>query len=171
METERLIIDSLKIQDKKDYFDNISHDKKVLETFICTYCDDIKDFDFSNYLNRNDLFAIRLKNSSKLIGVISVFNNNDKTVEIGYGIGSEYWNKGYATEAVKAFINYLFVEQELDAVIASYFINNIASRKVMDKVGMIYSHTVNNELEYLGIQRDLVYCKIDKDSYFNSQKC
>lgn len=35
METERLIIDQIKETDKEDYFINISHDKKVLETFIC----------------------------------------------------------------------------------------------------------------------------------------
>ena len=35
METERLILDSIRESDKEDYFINISHDKKVLETFIC----------------------------------------------------------------------------------------------------------------------------------------
>ena len=34
METERLTIDSIRETDKADYFRNISHDKKVLETFI-----------------------------------------------------------------------------------------------------------------------------------------
>ena len=32
METERLILDSIKESDKKDFFINISHDKKVLKT-------------------------------------------------------------------------------------------------------------------------------------------
>ena len=34
METERLILDSIRESDKEDYFINISHDKRVLETFI-----------------------------------------------------------------------------------------------------------------------------------------
>ena len=34
LETERLILDPVKESDKEDYFINISHDKKVLETFI-----------------------------------------------------------------------------------------------------------------------------------------
>ena len=37
METERLILDRVKETDKEDYFHNISHDKKVLETFVCRY--------------------------------------------------------------------------------------------------------------------------------------
>ena len=32
--------------DKKDYFDNISNDKKVLETFVCSYVESLDDFDF-----------------------------------------------------------------------------------------------------------------------------
>ena len=34
METERLIIDPIRESDKADYFHHISHDKRVLETFI-----------------------------------------------------------------------------------------------------------------------------------------
>lgn len=33
-ETERLIIDAIRETDKANYFYNISHDKRVLETFI-----------------------------------------------------------------------------------------------------------------------------------------
>ena len=46
METERLIIDQIKETDKADYFINISHDKKVLETFICRYADSLEEFGF-----------------------------------------------------------------------------------------------------------------------------
>ena len=52
METERLIIDSIREADKEDYYINISHDKRVLETFICRYADTLEDFDFSSYSGR-----------------------------------------------------------------------------------------------------------------------
>ena len=90
METERLIIDSVRATDREDYFHNISHDKKVLETFICTYAERLEDFDFSGYLNRSDLFAIRLKETGRLIGILLYFDEADGACEIGYGVGSEY---------------------------------------------------------------------------------
>ena len=43
METERLILDSTRESDKEDYFINVSHDKKVLETFICRYAETLKE--------------------------------------------------------------------------------------------------------------------------------
>ncbi len=48
METKRLIIDQVKETDKEDYFINISHDKKVLDTFICRYADSLEKFAFSS---------------------------------------------------------------------------------------------------------------------------
>ena len=111
METERLIIDQIKETDKEDYFINISHDKKVLETFICRYADSLEEFDFSSYPGRQDLFAIRLKGTGRLIGIILYFDEKEDSCEIGYGIGSGFWNQGYTTEAASRFLEYLFCER------------------------------------------------------------
>ena len=47
----------------------------ALETFICRYADALEEFDFSSYLDRSDLFAIRLKNTGRLIGILSLFDD------------------------------------------------------------------------------------------------
>ena len=39
LETERLLLDPVRETDKEDCFINISHDKRVLETFICRYAE------------------------------------------------------------------------------------------------------------------------------------
>ncbi len=157
IETERLMIDRIGENDREDYFYNISHDKKVLETFVCRYAESLAEFDFSNYPGREDLFAIRLKETGKLIGIILYFDESDGTCEIGYGVGSAHWRKGYATEAVKRFLDWLFDEKGMKTVCASYFTGNDASRRVMEKCGMTYSRFSEKELEYLGKMRDLTY--------------
>ena len=162
METERLIIDQIKETDKEDYFINISHDKKVLDTFICRYADSLEEFDFSSYPGRQDLFAIRLKETGRLIGIILYFDEKEDSCEIGYGIGSAFWNKGYATEAVRRFQEYLFREKGMQTVYASFFTGNDASRRVMEKCGMTYDHVSEKELTYLGIERDLMYYAIHR---------
>ena len=163
METERLVLDAIRESDKEDYYHNISHDMKVLETFICRYAETLEDFDFSSYPGRSDLFAIRLKETGRLIGILSLFDEGNGACEIGYGIGSDYWNQGYATEAVKRFLNYLFEEKSYRTVYASYFPGNNASRRVMEKCGMRYDHFSEKEVNYLGIDRDLTYYVIRKD--------
>ena len=162
METERLIIDPIRAADKEDYFINISHDKRVLETFICQYADTLEDFDFSSYSGRQDLFAIRLKETGRLIGIILYFDEKEDSCEIGYGIGSGFWNQGYATEAVGRFLEYLFREKGMHTVYASFFTGNDASRRVMEKCSMTFDRFSEKELTYLGIERDLTYYAIHR---------
>ena len=162
METERLIIDKLRPEDKEDYFHNISHDKKVLETFICRYAETLDDFDFTPYLMNETLFAIRLKETGRLIGIILYFDEKDGGCEIGYGLGSEHWGRGYATEAVRCFLDFLFEEKGFQTVRASFFTGNEASRRVMEKCLMRFERLSEKELTYLGLERDLIYYGIDR---------
>ena len=163
METKRLILDGIRATDRDDYFYNISHDKKVLETFICKYAETPEEVDLSPYEANSAMFAIRLKETGRLIGVILYFDEKDGGCEIGYGIGSEHWNRGYATEAVGRFLRYLFEEKGFHTARASFFPENGASRRVMEKCGMKFSHVSEKELEYLGKERDLIYYEIRKE--------
>ncbi|MBO4384918.1 MAG: GNAT family N-acetyltransferase [Clostridia bacterium] len=162
METERLIIDGITEKDRQDYFENISHDKKVLETFICRYAETPDEVDVARFETMDSIFAIRLKETGKLIGVILYFDEKEDSCEIGYGIGSGFWNRGYTTEAVKRFIDYCFYEKGFRTVYASFFTGNDASRRVMEKSGMRYCRRSEKELEYLGVWRDLDYYEITR---------
>ena len=163
IETERLIIDEIKPEDKESYFFNISHDKEVMKTFVCQYQEHMETFRFEQYLGRTDLFAIREKKSEHLIGIfVECEVNHDKhSLEIGYGLGKKYWGNGYMTEAVKAMIDHYFKYTDFRTVYASFFPENSASKSVMEKCGMTYSHIVEKEFSYLGKEWDLVYYKIE----------
>lgn len=166
IETERLVVDDIRKEDKEAYFLNISHDKEVLKTFICRYQPDMDSFDFEKYLGRTDLFAIRKKETGELIGIFveCEIDRENRSLEIGYGIGSGHWGNGYMTEVVNAMISYYFRETEFRTVYASFFPENTASRRVMEKCGMTFSHIREKELTYLGKERDLIYYKIEARS-------
>jgi len=59
-----------------------------------------------------------------------------KEVDLGYRLLPEFWNKGIATEASMAILNYGFETLELKKIIAIAMVENIASIRVMEKVGM-----------------------------------
>ncbi|MBR6872539.1 MAG: GNAT family N-acetyltransferase [Ruminococcus sp.] len=59
----------------------------------------------------------------------------DGTAEIGYGISEEYQNNGYATEAVKAILEWAFSHPEVTAVEAETDPKNTASKRVLEKCG------------------------------------
>ncbi|MBR5048761.1 MAG: GNAT family N-acetyltransferase [Erysipelotrichaceae bacterium] len=163
METERLIIDQIRPEDHLDYYTNISHDRRVLETFICAYAESPDDLDISRYVGRDDILAIRLRETGKLIGILSIFaQKDDGSCEIGYGLGSRYWNCGYASEAVKRLIEHLFTDRNMKKIYASFFTGNDSSRRVMEKCGMTFSHFSPGELVYQGRKRDLTYYCISR---------
>ena len=69
------------------------------------------------------------------------------TVEIGYEIASEYWNRGWATEAARGMIAYAFSQQEVRAVIAHTLARINASNRVLQKVGMQFIAEVDDPEE------------------------
>ena len=58
------------------------------------------------------------------------------TVETGYRIRRQSWNKGYTTEGVRALINKSFTESDIPKIVAWAIAENKASTRVMEKVGM-----------------------------------
>jgi RimJ/RimL family protein N-acetyltransferase len=57
------------------------------------------------------------------------------TSNIGYWLGTRYWGKGYATEAVRALIDHAFTELDHAALQSSVRVTNPVSRRVLEKCG------------------------------------
>lgn len=69
--------------------------------------------------------------------------------EVAYLLDKDYWNRGYATEAARFSLRFGFEEVGLDRIIALAFPENAASRRVMEKIGMVYekmTHVWNLDL-------------------------
>lgn len=58
--------------------------------------------------------------------------------QLGYVLAKPYWGQGLMPEAVKAVLDYLFDEQQLDFVSISHFEWNTQSRRVIEKCGFTY---------------------------------
>ncbi len=72
--------------------------------------------------------------------------DSDGAVEVGYGISSTAQNKGYATEAVKALINWAFSTNKVTTIKADCLEDNIPSIKVLGKIGMKQTGKQDNML-------------------------
>ncbi len=95
-------------------------------------------------------FAITLKDKTDNlpIGAIGIHIgsnpkrgiNREDEAEVGYWIGREYWNRGFATEALCGIVSYCFDDIGLSKLWCGYFDTNEKSMKVMKKCGLKYSH-------------------------------
>ena len=88
----------------------------------------------------NDFWAVTLKDGNeKLIGHLSFIREEPKhflTWEIGFIFNPAFQSKGYATEASRAVIDHAFQELNAHRVVGYCAVDNIASRRVLEKCGL-----------------------------------
>lgn len=145
LETSRLILRKFERNDSESLYKNCGSDPKV-PVFLSwnTHKDSIETIGIinkwiANYELPNTFnWAIEIKEVGEVIGNIMVvkYEVDNSACEIGYSIGSEYWNKGFAPEALQAVIDFLFSEVGLNRISAKHDILNPASGEVMKKCKM-----------------------------------
>ena len=166
LETERLILRTLRKEDTSAFFHQISHDKEVLRYYIAPYVEVEEGFSIENILNfyektKRYAFAIILKETGEFIGMINQCSGHDKVfpnIELGYAIGSSYWYQGYVAEGLRAVIDFLF-ERGVHKIHCSAITENTASIAVMKKCGMIYEGRKVSEIFWHD-------CYWDTDTYY-----
>jgi [ribosomal protein S5]-alanine N-acetyltransferase len=74
--------------------------------------------------------------SGRVIGACDLSFIERNVVDLGYMLGIENWGKGYATEIALALVGAAFFDLHADRVISTVDINNGASIRVLEKIGM-----------------------------------
>ena len=181
IETERLILRRLTVNDSEVAFKNWCCNPNVARY---TLWDAHKSVDttinlytaWEKLYEKEDTFRwiVELKDTHDLIGTIDVADSHYLSfgaVEIGYCYGEDFWGKGYATEALKRVIKYLFDEVGLDVIYADHMEKNPNSGKVMKKSGMTYEGIRRGRvIDHDGIRNNLISYSITKEEYLNNIK-
>lgn len=81
-------------------------------------------------------WAITLKEDGRLIGMIDA-RVDAYMINVGYVLGRGHWNNGYATEALRAILEWAEGQHDVYRVWAVCAIENAASARVMEKAGMV----------------------------------
>lgn len=85
------------------------------------------------------------KDSNKLIGTGLVYFDEDyQMFEIGYNFGKDFWGKGYATEMMKAILQYCKVIG-IKELVGRFAKENSGSKRVMEKLGFVYCKDIPYE--------------------------
>jgi ribosomal-protein-alanine N-acetyltransferase len=78
-------------------------------------------------------------NKNEFIGLIGLNIGRPayKNAEVWFKLHPEYWNQGFATEIVNRILHFGFTDLKLHRIEAGCAVENIASKRVLEKVGMI----------------------------------
>ncbi|MEA3175487.1 MAG: hypothetical protein QOF42_2898 [Gammaproteobacteria bacterium] len=80
--------------------------------------------------------AVEEASSGRLIGACDLSLIEANAVDLGYMLGTPDWGKGYATEISLALLEAAFCELRAERVISTVDVNNGASIRVLEKIGM-----------------------------------
>lgn len=149
--TERLILRAFRFEDKQGLFE-LDSDPKVHKYLgnhpiseINECVSDIKQVRQQYKDNGLGRWIILDKNTGDLIGwsglKLEKHIREFHYYDLGYRIKPKYWGKGIATESAIASLKYGFKQMNLEKICAAAHKENIASNKVLEKVGFAIKET------------------------------
>jgi ribosomal-protein-alanine N-acetyltransferase len=87
-------------------------------------------------------FAVTVPPLNELCGTVSLtLAPVHQRAELGYWIGIPFWGHGFATEAAGEVVAFGFDMVRLNRIHAHHFAENIASKRVLEKIGMRHEGT------------------------------
>jgi ribosomal-protein-alanine N-acetyltransferase len=89
--------------------------------------------------------AVTLRETDRLIGWCGLgpLDFDESEIELYFGVSPEHWGKGIATEAGASMLAYGFRCLGLDRIVAVVRPENVASKRVLEKLGMNQRRTVS----------------------------
>ena len=143
IETDRLIIRSFAEADTDEYAE-IASDGRVARYLANTNPRSYEEAaEFVKEQMREESksglarYAVILKETNKLIGFAG-FKAFDDYTDFGWVLGYEHWANGYGTEAALAVYQYGLQVLKLTDMVAGSVIENVASVKIIERLGLEY---------------------------------
>lgn len=142
METERLILRKPRRDDAPMIFSAYAQDTEVTRYMIWRPHKNVEETRRVIELmiklweeGKAYSYVITPKNSDAAIGMIALHPDGYR-VSIGYVLSRSDWGRGYITEAAQAVTHWLLKQPDIYRVFATCDIENSASARVMEKIGM-----------------------------------
>ena len=112
------------------------------------------------------VFGIEPHEIGYLVGTvrISIVSVENRTADIGYALNSQFYGRGYATEAARAVLQFGFRELNLHRIWATADVHNEASCRVLERIGMKREGLLRKDKLVRGAWRDSqLYAILEED--------
>lgn len=168
--TKRLTLEPLTLSDMQAIYD-IAKERQSIEDFqyVAYSVDDVKAWLEPTYYNPTHLIWV-IRKQGKPIGLFEVcFEAEYSALEtnvcrIGYFLDFREHNHGYATEALREVVDWLFRYTDVEQIEAGVTLHNIPSYRVLEKVGFIREKVIERNWKWYDKIYDSAYYYLSKTS-------
>ena len=144
LETEDLILRKPRLRDAKDIFSYASDPEVARYVLwephrsVSETASFIRDLRARIRAGCPSSWVVVLRGTGTVIGTVGFvwYSAENNAAELGYSFSREYWNHGYATQALRAVIDAVFSSLPLNRLEAQHDVRNPASGRVMQKCGL-----------------------------------
>jgi ribosomal-protein-alanine N-acetyltransferase len=158
LRTKRLMLRKLTTDDAADLFDYARDPAMTRYTSWAPHqtIDDSRRFLAfveSRYRNGEPVgYGVVDAKTNRMIGTcgLASFSEQHERGEIAYAIAAAYWGKGYMTEAARAVVDDAFRVLPLNRLQSCCHVDNVGSRRVMEKLGMTYEGILRDYFKFQG---------------------
>jgi [ribosomal protein S5]-alanine N-acetyltransferase len=88
------------------------------------------------------LYVWRARDDGRFVGRAGLQRHTDTEVELAYATMADEWGKGFATEASAAILGVGFERLTLPDIVCFTLTTNLASQRVMQKLGFVYERDI-----------------------------
>ena len=89
------------------------------------------------------VWTARHTDNGAFVGWFCLWPDGDGSAELGYRLRRQEWGQGLASEGAAALVRWGFESAGYERIVASTMAVNLASRRVMEKLGMHHARTVH----------------------------
>ena len=176
LSTERLNLRKIKPEDAESIYlllsdpEVIKHDTFELFTSVEQAENLISWFNDKFEENRSIFWGICLKDNPEIIGLCKCEIEIPKVrADIGYDLRRDFWNKGIMTEALREVISFVFDDLYINRIEAAVSTENLASVKVLEKIGFVKEGVLRQRSYLNGSCHDMAMLSILKEEYCNNK--
>lgn len=145
LETERLILRNYRPEDFEDIYAYFSNEEVAeYEDFYPMSEKEVKEM-IDEWKCKDSRLVAELKSQHKVIGSIGYFVDEDNDCSIDFDFNPVYGKQGYATEAGKTLLHYLFETLDVKEVYGDCDIRNVNSMKLLERLGFSKISQIDNE--------------------------
>ena len=157
IETPRLYLRDFDINDAQNFYDLNLNPNVIRYTGntaftdvdeACTFLENYQDYKVNGY----GRWAVISKQNNDYLGWCGLkYDPSVDETDIGFRFFEYQWNKGYATESAKACLEFGFKTLKLKTIVGRAMKDNVASIKVLEKIGLNFDKEFDFDKDHRGV--------------------